>query len=94
MNLIRLNGRLLERLDVRYTPAGIEVFEATLQYAGQEVEAGVTRELSFEVPVVAFGEIAHRLNAVELGSVLNVSGFLAPRYRRGKKLIVHITEYF
>ncbi len=83
----------MQKQEVRYTPAGIEVFEGVLGYTGEEMEAGQLRKLNIEVPLVAFGEIAHKLNRESLGRMLKIAGFLAPRYQRGKHLIVHITEY-
>jgi len=93
VNTVRLQGRLIAKSEIRYTPAGIEVFEGVLGHDGEQEEAGVTRKLQIEVQLVSFGETAHRLNAEPIGKVLTVSGFLAPRYQRGKTLIVHIKEY-
>ena len=93
MNTLQIEGTLLEKQEVRYTPAGIEVFEGILQYTGEQLEAGSLRKLSFEVKLVSFGETAHRLNAEALGKTLKITGFLAPRYMRGNNLIVHIKEY-
>ena len=93
MNALQIEGTLLEKQEVRYTPAGIEVFEGILQYTGEQLEAGSLRKLSFEVKLVSFVETAHRLNAEALGKTLKITGFLAPRYMRGNNLIVHIKEY-
>ena len=37
MNALQIEGTLLEKQEVRYTPAGIEVFEGILQYTGEQL---------------------------------------------------------
>ncbi len=93
LNLITLEGTLSEREEVRYTPAGLEVFEGLIHYEGQQVQAGVARQLDCDMPIVAFGEMAHQLNAKALGVPLKIQGFLAPRSRRSRRLVIHVTEY-
>lgn len=93
MNVINISGTVTEREGVRFTPGGVEVFEGTLHHQCEVVEADVVRKLEFDYPAVAFGPVAHRLNREALGVAIKAKGFLAPRYMRSSRLIVHITEY-
>lgn len=93
MNLVRLNASLVSRSDLRYTPAGIAVLEVGLQHDGAVVEASVERQLQFETAAVVLGEAALRLDRLALGSMLSLAGFLAPRSRKSRSLIIHITDY-
>jgi primosomal replication protein N len=92
-NRVRLRARLAARGDLRYTPAGVAVLKAALAYAGTVAEAGIERQLDFELDAVAVGDAAPRLARQELGSELEIDGFLAPRSKRSRSLILHISEF-
>ena len=92
-NRVRLRARLVARGDLRYTPAGVAVLQAGLSYSGAVVEAGVERQLSFELEALAVGDSAKRLDRQALGTELDVDGFLAPRSQRSRSLRLHITEF-
>jgi primosomal replication protein N len=94
LNEIRLRARLLARDAMRYTPAGVEVVQATLEFSGDVVEAGRERTLGFEFDAIVLGKAALRLAGEALGTRVEVSGFLAPRSKRSKRLRVHITDYW
>lgn len=78
---------------LRYTPTGVPVYEATLHHAGEAFEAGSLRKVEFETPAIALGDVAVRLNALTIPQTIDVTGFLAPKSLRSRKLIVHITDY-
>ena len=92
-NRIRLRARLVSRADLRYTPAGVAVLQAGLHHQGAVAEAGIERQLDFDLDALAVGEAAQRLDRQALGSELDIDGFLAPRSRRSRTLILHITEF-
>ena len=93
MNLIEISGTLTEREMVRYTPAGIQVFEGVFHHRSELTEAGRIRTLEYDFPAISFGETAEGLNALPLGKELSIKGFRAPRSMKSRRLIVHITEY-
>ena len=93
MNLIQISGTLTSREAVRYTPAGIVVFEGVFHHRTELTEAGRVRKLEYDFPAIAFGATAEALNASPLGVDMTIKGFLAPRTMRSTRLIVHITEY-
>jgi len=78
---------------LRYTPAGVAVFEAACMHEGTVSEAGSERKLAFEFTTVAVGAIAQALDREPLGASMTVTGFMAPRTRRSTRLVLHITEY-
>jgi len=92
-NRVRLRAKLVARGDLRYTPAGVAVLQAGLKHDGAVAEAGIERQLSFELEVIAVGEAAQRLDRQTLGTELDLRGFLAPRSHRSRTLILHITEF-
>ena len=92
-NRVRLRAKLVARGDLRYTPAGVAVLQAGLSYDGAVVEAGVERQLGFELEAIALGDAARRLDRQALGTELDVDGFLATRSQRSRSLRLHITEF-
>ena len=93
VNSIALKGTLTGREAVRYTPAGLEVFEGTFHHRAALVEAGRTRTLEFDFPAVSYAGTAKALNGLALGAEIQIKGFLAPRSMKSQRLIVHITEF-
>lgn len=93
MNHISISGVLTAKEEVRYTPAGLVVFEGTFHHRTEVLEAGRSRTLEYDFPAVSFGPVAQALQNVPLGTELRIQGFLAPRSQRAQRLIVHITEY-
>jgi primosomal replication protein N len=92
-NRVRLRAKLVSRADLRFTPAGVAVLQAGLQHDGAVAEAGVERQLNFELEAMAVGEAATRLDRMALGAELDISGFLAPRSKRSRSLMLHVTEF-
>lgn len=93
LNQITITGTLTAKEEVRYTPAGLIVFEGTFHHRAELVETGRPRTLEYDFPTVSFGPVAEMLHKVPLGTHLTLKGFLAPRSQRSQRLIVHITEY-
>jgi len=46
-----------------------------------------------ELSIRAAGPLAEQLDRVALGASLSMQGFLAPRSRNGKGLILHLTQF-
>jgi primosomal replication protein N len=92
-NRVRLRAKLMARGELRWTPAGVPVLRAELKHAGAVAEAGVERQLDFELEAVAVGEAGQRLASQALGIELEIDGFLAPRSKRSRSLMLHITEF-
>ena len=93
MNSISIDGALTGREAVRFTPAGLEVFEGTFHHRGALVEAGRTRTLEYDFPAISFAETANALNKLPLGAELQIKGFIAPRSMKSSRLVIHITEF-
>jgi primosomal replication protein N len=91
MNKLQLTANVVERQAVRYTPAGVPITGATLQYSGQVVEAGVARQVELTIEAMAAGEASAALAASELGKTMLFTGFLAKKHRNARTLVFHIT---
>ena len=93
MNQLQLTASIAEREILRYTPAGIPIVSAKLLHSSQQIEAGLTRQIDFEISVIAAGEISGRFSQAELGVVYQFTGFLARKNRNSKSLVFHISDF-
>lgn len=93
MNTIKLTGEFTQKAQMRYTPSGLAVLEVVFHHVSVVKEAGEDRRLVFDFAGKACGDIALALDKEPLGSIFEVSGFLAPRSQRSRQMIVHITQY-
>ena len=85
-----MQGALIHKETLRYTPAGIPLLSLTLQHASEQLEAGLMRKVECEVNAVAMGELALKTQNMEPGTPVDVSGFLARRSLRSTQLVLHI----
>ncbi len=92
-NRVQLSGTLTEREALRYTPAGVAMLGARLSHRSETTEAGHPRQLEFDVALRFAGAVAARADRLQLGESISVDGFLAPRRRQSKSLVVHVTEF-
>ena len=93
MNELSLVASILERDTLRYTPAGIPIVGGILQHGSTQTEARVDRQVEFEIPAVAAGEISGRFAHAELGALYRFTGFLARKSRHSKTLVFHIIDF-
>jgi primosomal replication protein N len=89
---VELEGVLISSRGLRYTPAGIPVFEGVLAHRSTQTEAGAERRIEFEVGIKSLGECGLRLAELPLGAVIHCTGFLAARTLKSRTPILHITE--
>lgn len=92
MNQLRLIASIAERDALRYTPAGVPIVSAKLQHSSEQIEAGIPRQIEFEMTAIAAGDISGRFNQAELGKMFWFTGFLTRKSRNSKSLVFHITD--
>ena len=93
MNRLGLTAALVEREAIRYTPAGVPIVGLKLSHQSVQREAGADRTVEMEIAAIAADRIALRIDRVALGTELKLEGFLAPRRRNVKALVLHITDF-
>ncbi|MGE5087554.1 MAG: primosomal replication protein N [Candidatus Levyibacteriota bacterium] len=93
VNRLALDATVVERGELRHTPAGIPAVELTLSHRSRQAEADGQREVECEMHAVAFGEVAKGLAGVKPGAVLHCEGFIARRYRTGTSVALHVTRF-
>jgi primosomal replication protein N len=92
MNRLVLLAEVVERGAGRFTPAGLPVCEFSLRHESQLTEAGQPRKVSMEIRAVGIGDIATRLQRLEIGRAGNFAGFLTNQ-RNGRGIVFHVTEF-
>jgi primosomal replication protein N len=93
VNELLLEAGIAERDTLRYTPAGIPIVSGILNHGSRQMEAGMDRQVDFEIAAVAAGEISGRFANAELGAVYRFRGFLARKNRNSKALVFHIIDF-
>jgi primosomal replication protein N len=84
---------LAERDVLRYTPAGIPMVSAILSHTSEQLEAGISRQVGFELGAIAAGTIADRLQRAQMGATFRFTGFIARKNRNSKSLVFHLTDF-
>ena len=92
-NQVRIGAILAEREALRFSPAGIPLLNTVLRHESGQAEAGTLRKVELEIPAVFAGGLAEAASRLALGTGLQVRGFLAPKRRQSRLLVLHVTEF-
>ncbi len=92
-NQVVLTGRLIERKELRFTPAGIPALDVRIGHESGQMEAGKPRQVGLEVEAVALGTVAEALSRAALERSYRFEGFLAQRSRMSKQLVLHVNQF-
>lgn len=92
MNRLQLDGTVLERGTLRFTPAGVAVLDIKLHGVSQVEEAGFSRRVEVVVPSRVAGGLTDTLQRLALDKPMRFTGFLAPLKQQSRTLIFHITD--
>ena len=68
------------------------MIEFRLRHESEQTEAGAKRQVSAEVPAIAFDVQARLLAGARLDRALEIEGFLSAKSARSKKLVLHATD--
>ncbi|MCB1917223.1 MAG: primosomal replication protein N [Rhodocyclaceae bacterium] len=90
VNALSLEGELAEISVRRTTPAGLPLVEGVIRHASTQVEAGLERMVTAEVPFVILGEEARVLSQSVLGAPVSVEGFVAAKSLKNRRLVLHV----
>jgi primosomal replication protein N len=91
-NRLWISGQVTELNGLRYTPAGVPVLEFVLSHQGAVQEAGLSRDVQCEVPVMVMGDVALMWRGLTLGLAVQVQGFIAPMRKSSPRLRLHADQ--
>ncbi len=83
----------MERAGLRYTPAGVEVLDLALHHVSTQVFAGHEQRIEMDFTGVAYAGVARRLQQVQPGQEVRLTGFLMQSRRGSRSLKLNITEW-
>ncbi len=66
---------------------------ATLTHTSEQLEAGIARQVGFELQAIAAGKIADQLERAQMGALFRFSGFMVRKNRNSKSLVFHLTDF-
>ncbi|MCU0896031.1 MAG: primosomal replication protein N [Burkholderiales bacterium] len=92
-NQLALAGRISELDALRHTPAGIALLDFRIAHESEQTEAGTARQVRLDVACLATEREARLLAAAPLGAKVALRGFLAPRGRSSRQLVLHVTSF-
>lgn len=85
-------GEIIQKADLRYTPAGMAVTEFRLNHVSHQLEAGKPRRVECEIAAVALAELAQTAASLTIGTMVKLSGFLARKSRMSLQLVLHVNR--
>jgi len=91
MNRLVLSARLVERGNIRFTPAGVPALDLRLLHESELSEDGQLRRISMEIKALAIGTVTQSVGALDLSACAVFAGFLA-QARNGRGMLFHITS--
>jgi primosomal replication protein N len=91
-NEVVIDGRLLKRSVLRYTPSGTPAVDLLIGHSSIQSEAGSRREARCEIEAVALGDMALKLSTSKLNRPLQISGFLTQSSIGNRKLVLHVVS--
>lgn len=91
-NTVSLSATLATIDPLRHTPAGLPVVDFTLAHASSQTEAGSQRQVEFDMPAKATGELADRVAKMRQGCQVRVQGFLNRKHRMSRQVVLHVTN--
>lgn len=92
-NEVVLTGNLIERKELRHTPAGLPALNFRIGHSSEQMEAGKARSVNLEIEGVALGQMAEQLNGAAIGREYRFEGFLALRSRLSRQPVLHLNRF-
>ena len=92
-NQVVLSGKLIERNELRHTPAGLAALNFRIGHVSEQVEAGRPRSVNLEMDGVALGEVAQKLSKAAQEAEYRFEGFLAMRSKLSRQPVLHVNRF-
>lgn len=92
MNRMLIDACMLQKAPLRHNLTGVAVVDVLIAHTSEQLEQGSYRQVHYEIEGLGMGEVAHVLNACELGVYYRMEGFLNRKSLRSAKLRFHITQ--
>lgn len=64
-----------------------------MTHESEVMQAESARKIEMELAVVFAGQVAQKADKLQLGANVMLEGFLAPRRRQSRTLVLNVTEF-
>ncbi len=92
-NQVVLTGKLIERNELRHTPAGLPALNFRIGHVSEQTEAGRPRSVTLEIEGVALGEVAQNLSTAAQEAEYRFEGFPAMRSKLSRQPVLHVSGF-
>lgn len=92
-NRVVLVGKLIERGELRLTPAGVPALNFRITHLSDQTEAGKPRRVNLELDGVALGDVAEKLGRANAEAEFRFEGFLAQKSRLSRQTVLHVNKF-
>ena len=92
INSFRLSARLSSKEAIRYSPAGQAILRCELHHLGTVMEAEKMRKVEMKLMAIGVGQVVNTLDQLEIGQLIDATGFMAQMGLNRKALVFHITN--
>ena len=82
-------GKIAKLGILRYTPAGVAVIEFTINHVSRQNEAGIARQIIFDILAVALGQLALTVAGFKINNMVKLTGFLNRKSHMNHQLVLH-----
>jgi len=89
-NQLVITGEIMQIAEFRYTPAGIPVLGFEIRHVSEQIEADMQRRVECEMSVVAMGKLAEQIRNIQLGDLVQLTGFMTKRSLKSTQLTLHL----
>ena len=94
-NVVVLEGVVVSREVMRFTPGGVETLNLVLQHKSRQIQTDGKQAISVELEIsaIAFGEVALAMNLFKPRDTISVKGFLSQKNQYNPQPILHISQF-
>jgi len=92
-NRVVLCGQIVEKEEVRYTPAGIPIVNFKIGHESEQLEAGGKRQVQCEMSSIALDKVAQDVSRLKIGDFVKLDGFLSRKSRMSTHLVLHVNKF-
>lgn len=93
MNIVRLDGVIVEASEIRYSPAQVPILDLILEHSSELDLMHSKRKLNFKIMAQASNSLAEEISKITIGTKLEVTGFLSETRKNSSKLRLQIQSF-
>lgn len=90
VNRIVIEGAIVQRGALRYTPVGIPVVEFAVEHVSEQQEDGSLMAVRLRLQAIAIGSLAATCAGLAEATPIKLAGFLASRSARNDTPVLHV----